>query len=562
MGLIDNIGASRSEKRAIGGVPWMPWTDPRMRFDVGGPLHPNRLVNFGEEKALGLPALYAGTKILADSAAQLPMHVYQRNRNGRLLPYNGPTIFDKPSVLGTRFDWLFTAMSSLVLQGNAWGLITGKDGFGLPKGIEWVPAEHVEVMPDEDQPFNPLRTKVFLQGREMKWFGPDKELFHIKAFSVAGHVEGLSPLKLFALTLASGMSAAEFGRTWFDAGGFPTGTFQNSEMEVDPADAAKIRGMLVSSLRRHEPLVFGRDWDYTPVTVPPAEAQFIDAMQINATQIAGILGVPPERIGGDKGSYTYSTQEQGALQIIESLAPWLARIEQSASDSLMPRNRVVKFNTDGLLRTDLQTRTQIYQIQREIGMLTIDEIRELEDREPLPDGAGTESIPLTMMASMAQRSGAFPTKLLPQVTFLMDLAADKLEELQKKGLTKTQPDQDFTPPGAPAPDPANPGAPVAKPDPNAPQAPAEGQNSVGAGPVASPAQFYAQAMNGYSRQLESQGNYAEASRCREIANQLMAAAEPVKYAGALTASKQVTEMLDDVIRESRSHEGKEWDVVD
>lgn len=532
MGLIDRVSASRNETRTIGSVPWMPWTDPRVRWDAGGPTHPSSQV-VGLDNALGLPALYAGAKILADSAAQLPLHVYQRSRKGRLIPWNGPSIFEKPSVIGTRFDWLFTAMSSLVLQGNAWGLITGRDGFGYPTGIEWLPSEYVQVEEDQDQPLNPIRTKVYAYGREMKWFGPDKELFHVKGFSTAGRVEGFSPLKMFALTIAAGQSAAEYGRTWFDSGGFPPGTFQNSEMEVDPDDAAKIRAMLVSSLRRREPLVFGRDWDYTPVTVPPAEAQFIDAMQLNATQIAAILGLPPERIGGEKGSYTYSNQQQAALQIIESLAPWLVRLEQAFSDSLLPRNRVTSFNTDALLRTDLLTRTQIYQIQRIIGMLTVDEIRERENLEPYPNDVGNETMPLQMMASMAQRSGSVPTSMLPQVTFLMDLAGKKLEDMQKKGIAKIPADQEFK------------------------QDPETGEET---GPANSPGQFYANMLNSYSRSAEAVGKFEDAVECRMLANQLMAASDPTRYSGALTASKTVEGFVDDVIEESRSHDG-EWSVT-
>lgn len=535
MGLIERVSQSRAETRTIGGVPWMPWLDPRMRWDAGGPTHPSRNTVYGIDTALGLPALYAGSKILADGVAQLPLHVYQRSRSGRLIKYNGPSVFDKPSVIGTRFDWLFTAMSSLVLQGNAWGLITGRDGFGYPTGIEWLPAEYVQVEEDQDQPLNPIRTRVYAYGREMKWFGPDKELFHVKGFSTAGRVEGFSPLRMFAMTIAAGMSAAEYGRTWFDAGGFPPGTFQNSEMEVDPDDAAKIRAMLVSSLRRREPLVFGRDWDYTPVTVPPAEAQFIDAMQLNATQIAAILGVPPERVGGEKGSYTYSNQEQSALQIIESLRPWLVRLEQAFSASCLPRNRVTEFNPDALLRTDLLTRTQIYQIQRTIGMRTVDEIRELENLEPYPDDVGNENLPLAMMQSMAQRSGAIPSSMLPQVTFLMDLAGKKLEEMQAKGISKVPADQEFK------------------------QDPASGEE---VGPANSPGQFYANMLNSYSRSAEAQGKYSDAAECRFIANQLMAAIAPTRLSGALTASKTVEGFIDDVVKESRSHDGKEWTVVE
>ena len=489
MGLIENIAAfskMKVERRAIGGVPWQPWTDPFMRFDVGGPVHPTRQI-FGIDKALGLPALYAGSKILADNAASLPIKVYQLANDGRKTPYTGPHLFQRPSVIGTAYDWMFACLSSLTLQGNAWGLITGKDGFGFPTGIEWIPPEHVIVEQNPAQPFNPLAIKVYAYGRDMKWFGPDKELFHVKGFALPGRLEGISPLRAFALTILAGHEAQRYGTDWYAPCGFPPGTFQNSELEVNAEAAAEIRKMLVTSLRRREPLVYGRDWDYTPVTVPPSEAQFIDAMQLNATHIAAILDLPANRVGGKSGdSLTYSTTEQNQLQVIEALRPWLCRLEAAFSD-LLPARRVIGFNTDALLKTDLKTRTEIYQIQRMIGLRTTDELRELEDLEPLPGGAGNESLPLTLMVSMAQRAGALPKSMLDQVVLLMDLAGSKLENLQSKDMTKISADQEF---------------------------PTDPQTGEKTGPANSPGQFYANMMNAYSRELESQGQHEAAAILR------------------------------------------------
>jgi HK97 family phage portal protein len=457
-----------------------------MRFDVGGPVHPTRQL-FGVDKALGLPALYAGTKILSDNAASLPVKVYTQSRDGRRVPYNGPSIFDKPSVTGTVYDWMFSCMSSLTLQGNAWGLITGRDGFGYPTGIEWIPPEYVIVEQEDPTNFNPLAQNVYAYGRKMKWYGPDAEVFHLKGYAMAGRLEGLSPLRAFALTILAGWEAQRYGTDWYASGGFPPGTFQNSELEVDAEQAATIRRMLVTSLQRREPLVYGRDWDYTPVTVPPSEAQFIDAMQLNATHIASILDLPPNRVGGKSGdSLTYNTVEQNQLQVIEALRPWLCRLEWAFAD-LLPQRRVVAFNTDALLKTDLKTRTEIYQIQRNIGLRSTDELRELEDLPPLPKGAGGESLPLQLMVSMAQRAGALPKSMLDQVVLLMDLAGNKLEGLQKQGMTKTPAGGEFEP------DP-NTGAPT--------------------GPANDPGQFYANMMNAYSRELDTMGKHEAAAILR------------------------------------------------
>ena len=444
-GLIERIRTSRPESRVIGGVPWRPWDNPFVKFSAGGPAHPTRQF-YGQDEALGLPALYSGVSLIANSISSLPVKLYTRaNSNGRPLRYHGPSIFDHPSVDGTLFDWLFTCMTSLLLQGNAWGYITSRDGYGFPQGIEWIPPEDVSCVDDEMQPWNPLRTRIYVYGRLMD----RNELFHVKAFSLAGRTEGISPLRAFALTILAGIEAQRYGTSWYQAGGFPPGTFQNSEIEIDADQAEEIRAMLTSTIRRRQPLVFGRDWDYKPVTVPPSEAQFIDAMRLNATQIASVLHLPPDRIGGTRGdSMTYSTVEQGALQVIEALRPWLVRLETAFFD-ILPANRYCRFDSDALLKTDTKTRTEIYYSQRKMGLRTTDELRDLEDLEPLPGKAGGENIPLDVMVAMARSIRGIPNSMIGSITLEMDLAADKLQELQREGLAK--PD-DLTQPAVSGPD--------------------------------------------------------------------------------------------------------------
>jgi HK97 family phage portal protein len=384
----------------------------------------------GVDASLGLPALYAAVKILADGAASLPLRVYTKT-GGAVSVYSGPTIFDNPSVIDTKFDWIFSAMASVLLHGNAWGLITSKDKYGYPKGIEWLPPERVYVMENNQQSYNPLNAKVFFDGKEMKWFGPDRELFHVRGFKQPGRLEGVSVIRSFAQTIMAGQKTQEYGLTWFEAGGFPPGIFKSLEQEVDPDQSAKVRGMLNTVLRAREPLVIGRDWDYTPVTVPPSEAQFIDAMQINATMIAAIFNLPPDRVGGKRGdSLTYNTVEQSTLQVIEALHPWLVRFEEAFTD-ILPGNRYVRFWTDALLRTDLQTRIQNYNTQRRMGLLTTNEIRTGMDLPPLPNKLGDDTLPLDLMVAMATRAGAVPKSMDPEIDYLMDHAAKLLVKLQK-----------------------------------------------------------------------------------------------------------------------------------
>jgi HK97 family phage portal protein/HK97 family phage prohead protease len=436
LGLIERIQADRrAEQRVIGGVPWRPWDSPYWKFSSGGPVHPTRAF-YGTDKALGLPALYSCTRLIAESIASLPLKIYTRapGNGGPAVRYRGPSIFDRPSATSNIYDWVYQCLTSLVLHGNAWGLITGRDGYQYPTGIEWIPPDMVQVEDDQQEPWNPLRTRVYVYGRLIpNW---REELFHIRAFTLPGRTEGISPLRAFALTVLNGMEAQRYGTDWFAAGGFPPGTFQNNEIEIDATAAAEIRESLTASIRQRQPLVFGRDWDYKPVVVPPAEAQFIETMQMNATQLAAIYGLPPDRVGGRRGdSLTYNTVEQSTLQVIEALRPWLVRLE-TAFFELLPSNRYCRFNADALLKTDLKTRVEIQSQQRAMGLFTIDEIRDEEDREPYPDSAGDEKIPLEVMVAMSRSIRAIPNSMLKGITLEVDLISDRLEKLEKEGLSR------------------------------------------------------------------------------------------------------------------------------
>ena len=393
-----------------------------MRYDVGGPIHPTRSY-FGVDGALGLPALYAGVKLLSDNAASMPLRVYQ-NLNGNSsvnggtdhTHWNGPTIFDKPSVLLRTGKWISTLMTSVLLQGNAWGFITGRDGYGFPTGIEWIPPQdvtrHRARGPHVVEPAVGSGVLLWPSGAVVRpGFGDVPHQGH----AYRGPGRGNLPA---ARVRADDPEARPRGlalrrRLVPVRRGFPPGTFQNAEIEINDEQAAEIRAKLVNSLRRREAASsHGRDWDYkAPSRCRSSEAQFINAMQLNATQIAAVLNLPPDRIGGTRGdSLTYNTVVQASLEIIESLRPWLVRMEQAFFE-LLPRNRFAKFYTDELLKTDLQSRMEIYEVQRNIGVRTANEIRRELDMEELG-----ESRRRNAAAHHDERHAGHPCRRHPQVS--------------------------------------------------------------------------------------------------------------------------------------------------
>lgn len=391
MGLVDRVNAALAESRniearAIGGLPWRPWDDVAWRFDVGGPVHPSRGGPAGIDGALRLQPVYSSIRIIAEGVAQLPLQQFRDLGDKRAKMPLGQ-LLSKPSAFLNTFDWLFQYISSAGLTGTAWGLKTARDGYGYPTGIEWLPPE--AMVAEDSSPFNPAKTKFFFYGRPVS----RDDLLIVRAFTVPGRTAGISPLRAFQMLIESGLDALAYGRDWFSSGGFPPGTFQNTQYEVEDEQSNKIKAKLVAAQRRREPLVFGRDWTYTPISVPPNEAQFVEAMQLNASQIAAIYGVPPHRVGGSTagGSITYSNSEAEAIGLIsDTLDPWLVRLETALSSECLPSAQYAQFNRNARLRSSTADRYGVYRTARDIGILNVNEIRALEDMEPLPKSRGDE----------------------------------------------------------------------------------------------------------------------------------------------------------------------------
>jgi HK97 family phage portal protein len=231
---------------------------------------------------------------------------------------------------------------------------------------------------------------------------PREDLLHIPWFTLPGRIEGLSPIGAYQATVEQGLAAQDYSTSWFASGGIPPGTFKNAEQTIEQAEADEIKARLVNAIRTREPIVYGRDWDFNPITVPPGESQFVETLKLTATQVAAIYGIWPEMIGGESGSsMTYANVEGRQLDFaMLCLRPWLVKLE-SALSPLLPGLQYVRFQIDAMIRADLRTRHEVYAIDRKIGLRSIDEMRALEDLEPLPGGKGSDPSPLAAAPSPA-----------------------------------------------------------------------------------------------------------------------------------------------------------------
>lgn len=352
-------------------------------FDVGPPAYGSGVT---VATALQLAPVWAAVRLISDSVASLPLQAYRNTGDGERVKIRMPVLLRQPAARGTLYDWLFAMTAGVASEGNTFGYVVSRDVYGYARGIEWLERPRVYVDDGSRRQSGnpqPYRLQYFYDGVQLN----PEDVVHVRGFVLPGCALGLSPIGYFATMIGAGVAAERYGADWFENGGIPPGTFKNSRQTVNPAQADEITGRLVNKIRSRKPLVYGADWDYQPLSIPPREIAFIESMQLTATQIAAIYGIPPERIGGSRGdSMTYTTQEQDEIHFVSSsLRPWLIRLEQALS-ALLPDGVYVRFNVDAMLRTDALTRRQIYKIDREIGLRPVNELRALEELAPLEGG--------------------------------------------------------------------------------------------------------------------------------------------------------------------------------
>lgn len=326
--------------------------------------------------AMRLAPVFAATSLIADSLAILPI-TGLTNRGGvrkRLDPQPELCVNPHPHPLFTRVEWMHQFSTSFLLRGNAYGLIMAIDSFGRPTKIGWLNPDHMRI--DETK------------GRPVYWYNENEvdqsTLIHIPWYPQPGSVVGLSPIGLFKAQIETGLSAQNFGSTWFKNGATPSGHLKYGAGTLTNAQSDMVKARFKAAVKGNDFFVSGNDWEWKALSVSAEESQFLNTIKATANQVAAIFRVDPEEIGGEAGnSLTYRTLELNQIKFqVRTLQPIFTRLEHHMN-RLLPPAQYVKFNPDAVVRTELKTRMESHEIALRIGMETNPEGRALEDKAPL-----------------------------------------------------------------------------------------------------------------------------------------------------------------------------------
>ena len=237
----------------------------------------------------------------------------------------------------------------------------------------------------------------------MEWLTDDR-VWHLRGLSNDG-LDGYSPISLMRQAIGLSMAAEKFGAKFFGNDARPGGILLHPGQLGD--EAAKRLTETWESRHgglsgAHRVAVLEEGLSYKEIGIPPDDAQFLETRKFQVNEIARIYRIPPHMLA-DLERATFSNIEHQSIDFVtHTIRPWLVRWEQSIKQNLMvPADRdryFAEFLVDGLLRGDTKSRYEAYAIGRQNGWFSADDIREMENLNPLPDGKGEEYlIPLNMI---------------------------------------------------------------------------------------------------------------------------------------------------------------------
>ena len=365
------------------------------RFFLGGSTSGK---NVNERSAMQMTAVYACVRVLSEAVAGLPLHLYRYTDKGsKEKAIDQPLYFvlhDEPNPEMTSFAFRETLMTHLLLWGNAYAQII-RNGKGEVVALYPLMPNRMTVDRDEKgQLYYEYQTSTdkarTTKGGTVRLKPLD--VLHVPGLGFDGLV-GYSPIAMAKNAIGLAIAAEEYGSKFYANGAAPSGVLEHPGTLKDPS---KVRDSwnetFGGSGNAHKIAVLEEGMKYTPISINPSEAQFLETRKFQIDEIARIFRVPPHMIG-DLERSTFSNIEQQSLEFVKyTLEPWLVRWEQSMTRALISSGDkskyFIKFNVDGLLRGDYQSRMNGYATARQNGWMSANDIRELENLDRIPAEEG------------------------------------------------------------------------------------------------------------------------------------------------------------------------------
>ena len=351
-----------------------------------------------ERSAMQMTAVYSCVRILAEAVAGLPLNLYRYTEDGgKEKAIDHPLyllLHDEPNPEMSSFVFRETLMTHLLLWGNAYAQVI-RNGKG--EVIALYPLMPNKMTVDRDS-----QGQLYYSYQRSNDEAPTmkgntiilrpSDVLHIPGLGFDGLV-GYSPIAMAKNAIGMAIACEEYGAKFFANGAAPGGVLEHPGTIKDPQRVRESwQSTFGGSGNANKIAVLEEGMKYTPIGISPEQAQFLETRKFQINEIARIFRVPPHMVG-DLEKSSFSNIEQQSLEFVKyTLDPWVVRWEQSITRALLTQTEkaryFVKFNLEGLLRGDYESRMNGYATARQNGWMSANDIRELENLDRIPAEEG------------------------------------------------------------------------------------------------------------------------------------------------------------------------------
>lgn len=332
--------------------------------------------------AMQAVAVRSAVDLLASLASELPVQVFSGTGSAKREITTPGYLLDPAGDGHGVQDWIYQIMVSWLLRGNLYGDVLARSPSNFPTQVlplnpdavfGWVDGEGV--------------VHWSVDGREVE--NPASTFLHKRVNPMPGAILGLSPIANNATQIGVNIASNRFGLQFFTDGASPASMLINEEMELDGGQIKRAKEKFLAALRgTREPLVMGKGWKYQSLSIAPEEGQFLETNQFSAAECARIFGPGvAEILGYSSGSsMTYANVESRSIHLlVYTLHRWLRRVERLLTD-MLPRPQNARLNRKALLESTTLQRFQVHEIALRNAIETVNEVRELEEMQPVEWG--------------------------------------------------------------------------------------------------------------------------------------------------------------------------------
>lgn len=342
------------------------------------------------DTALGFSAVFACNKVLSETLASCPILLYEKDDKGNRqqvtdTPEYG-VLHYAPNAEMTPGQFKEFGMTNINLGGN----FIAQKVFNLHgELLELRPISWERVRIDIDKGTG--RLLYFIDGKQEP--KTRDEILHIPGLTQDGYI-GITPLSYAALTVDIGLSQDKFERNFYHNRASTSGIFQYpNELGEEAFQRLKkdIKKNYTGLSNAGVPMILEGGGQFKEITMKLTDAQFLESKRFRIEDVCRIFRVPLHLVQDLTRSTNNNIEHQSLEFIVYTMLPWFKRWEENLNLQLLSkdskkRNRYFEFNISGLLRGDIKSRYEAYAQGRQWGWLSVNDIRRLENMNPVEGG--------------------------------------------------------------------------------------------------------------------------------------------------------------------------------